>query len=125
MPKKVDCATIEVVSKDLMRTSYCDGCLINSHHLEKIRLAYTELNNDEDLSNLKLLVFFEGSIEISRDIGERYITGRVRQKTGEALVSSNEKTREYLKAASAVMQSSHPVLVFETEAEALSWLNDL
>lgn len=125
MPTKVDCATIEVVSKSLIRTSYCDNCLINAAHLEKIRGAYSELNGDEDLSNLRLLVVFEGEIEISRDIGQRYINGRVRPKTGEALVSSNLKTREYLKAASAVMQSSHPVLVFETEKEAINWLNEL
>ena len=125
MPKKVDCATIEVVSDSLIRTSYSDNCLINAHHLEKIRGAYTDLNGDEDLSNLRLLVVFEGELEISRDIGERYINGRVRQKTGEALVSANLKTREYLKAASAVMQSSHPVMVFETETSALEWLNEL
>lgn len=125
MPKHVDGATIEVVSDSLFRTTYNDNCLINSQHLERIRLAYTELNGNEDLSQLRLLVVFEGDLEISRDIGERYINGRVRQKIGEALVSANEKTREYLKAASAVMQSSHPVLVFETDTEALAWLNDL
>lgn len=125
MPTKIDGATIRVVSDSLIRTSYDEKCLINATHLEKIRKAYTDLSGNEDLSSLKLLVVFDGEIEISRDIGERYINGRVRKKTGEALVSSNIKTREYLKAASAVMQSSHPVMVFESEELATDWLNGL
>lgn len=122
---KVDGATIDVEDNNLIRTTYQNGCLINYHHLEKIRDAYTELFSNEDLSDLKLLVVFEGNIEFAKDVSERYFNGRIRKKIGEALVSPDSMVRETLYAASAVMGISHPVRVFESELDARNWLNSL
>ena len=121
----VDGASIDVEDNNLIKTTYPPNCLINSNHLEKIRKVYTDLFDNEDLSDLKLLLIFEGKIEFSKDISERYFNGRVRKKIGEALVSSDPAVREYLYAASAIMGITHPVRVFESELDARNWLHSL
>jgi hypothetical protein len=121
----VDTATVFVEDQNVFKTEYEPNTLINATHLENIRAAYTKLHKSEDLSALRLLIIFKGKIEISQDVSERYISSRIRKKTGEALVSSDPVTQEYLKAAGAIMNSVHPVRVFETESEARDWLESL
>jgi hypothetical protein len=122
---EVGCAKIYRESENFFRTRYCDGCVVNANHLEAIRIAYTEIAGSEDLSQLRLLVIFEGDLDISQDVGQRYIDSRIRPKKGEAFVSSNEKTRQYLNAATAVISSGHPVKVFSEVGEAEEWLGNL
>ncbi|MCB9224112.1 MAG: hypothetical protein H6582_08060 [Crocinitomicaceae bacterium] len=122
---EVDGAFIAVEENNLIKTTYPNNCLINSHHLERIRKAYTDLFDSEDLSDLKLLVIFNGKIEFSKDVSERYFNGRIRKKIGEALVSHDANVREYLYAASAIMGITHPVRVFESELDARDWLHSL
>jgi 6-phosphogluconate dehydrogenase len=125
MTAKVDGATILLEEDNLIKTIYENNCLINSTHLEKIRSAYTDLFSNEDLSDLKLLLIFEGDIEFAKDVSERYFNGRIRRKIGEALVSELPAVRETLFAASAIMGITHPVRVFESEIEAREWLESL
>jgi len=122
---EVGCARIYQEGNDFFRTYYCDGCVVNANHLESVRAAYTEMNGSEDLSNLKLLVIFEGTLDISQDVGQRYIDSRIRNKKGEAFVSANEGTQQYLRAATAVISSEHPVQVFSEIEAAEKWLNSL
>ena len=122
---EVGCARIYKLEDNFLRTMYCDGCVVNATHLESIRQAYTKICGTEDLSKLKLLVIFEGELEISQDVGERYIDSRIRYKAGEAFVSDNPATRQYLNAATAVIKSNHPVKVFSEVNEAKDWLTAL
>ena len=121
----VDGATIHLLGDNFIHTVYEDNCLLNAAHLEKIRKAYSSLYGDEDLSQLRLLVEFKGEIDIPKDIGERYIGNRVRKKIAEALVSTNPRTREYLKGASALMSRTHQVRVFSDLEEAKNWLEEI
>jgi hypothetical protein len=125
MNYKVDNAEITIVGKNFLRTCYKNKALMNASHLEKIREQYSEIMESEDLSQLRLMIVFEGGIEISRDVGERYLTDRVRPKTGEALVAKDPKTLEYINAAAAVMGGSHPVEIFTSESDANNWLKNL
>jgi len=125
MNHKVDNAEISILGNNFLRTHYKDKALLNAIHLEKIREKYTEIMESEDLSNLKLMVVFDGEIEISRDIAERYISDRVRPKIGEALVAKSNKTLEYINAAAAIMRGSHPVEIFTSESDANNWLKNL
>lgn len=122
---KVDDAEIFVLDTKFFHTIYRDDCIMNTPHLEKIRTAYTELNGSEDLSELKLIVEFQGKIEISQDVGERYINNKIRNKTGEALVSTNPRTKEFLTGASMIMNGDHPIRVFDSVPEAKEWLDYL
>ena len=124
-PKIIDGVKVSKIADHLIKTVYPKNSLINVTLLEQMREVYTEIYGDEDLSKLKLLVIFPGDIDISIDLSERYLNGRVRKKTGEALVANNAKAREYLKGASALMKHNHPVKVFDSEEEALKWLNSL
>jgi hypothetical protein len=117
--------TVEIIKENWILTTFEANCLLNSTILEDLRIIYTDLHGDEDLSNLRLLQIFEGSIEVSRDIGERYLTNRIRPKTGEAMVASNAVAREYLMGASVIMGKNHPVQVFENQEEAQKWLESL
>ena len=121
----VDNAHISIIEKNYLKTTYKNKALLNAKHLEKIRGKYSEILHNEDISHLRLILIFEGDIEVSRDIGERYLVERVRPKIGEALVAQNPKTLEYLRAASAVMSKSHPVKSFSNEEEADAWLKNL
>ena len=58
----VDNAHISIVGKNFLRTCYKDYALLNPAHLERIRDKYTELINSEDLSELRLMLVFEGEI---------------------------------------------------------------
>lgn len=122
---EVGCARIFKKEINFLRTFYSDGCVINASHLEAIRSAYTAITGSEDLSDLKLLVIFEGDIDISQDVGQRYIDSRIRHKKGEAFVSAKEGTRQYLNAAMAVISSDHPIQIFSEVEEAESWLASL
>lgn len=122
---EVGCARIYKIGENFLRTVYCDGCVVNATQLESIRQAYTNICGSEDLSKLKLLVVFEGAIDISQDVGQRYIDSRIRFKAGEAFVSDNEATLQYLKAATAVIKSEHPIKVFSEVNEAEDWLSSL
>lgn len=123
--KSLNGVTISVLKENWMITTYEDDCLLNATLLEDLREIYNELNGSEDLSNLRLIQVFKGSIQISRDIGERYLTNRIRTKVGEALVSDDSTTKEYLNGASAIMRQTHPVRVFDTLDEATAWLESL
>ncbi|MEO9533173.1 MAG: hypothetical protein ABJG68_09565 [Crocinitomicaceae bacterium] len=125
MPKKIDGAEIKILDQSLIKTTYSDNSIINATHLESMRSEYTKISGGEDMSQVRLLVVFEGGIEVSRDVGERYLTERVRPKIGEALVAKNPITAEYLKGASAVMKTSHPVRFFSDEETAKDWLLSL
>ncbi|MFT4602048.1 MAG: hypothetical protein ACI857_002234 [Arenicella sp.] len=125
MDYKVDNAEISIIGKNFLRTCYREKALLNPLHLEKTRDKYSAILETEDLSELRLMVVFEGEIEISRDIGERYLTERVRPKIGEALVAKSPKTLEYIKAAAAVMSGTHPVEIFTSESDANNWLKNL
>ena len=117
--------TIQLIKENWMMTTYQENSLINAGILEELRDAYTALNGSDDLSNLRLIQVFKGGIDITRDIGERYITNRIRTKVGEALVTSDAKTLEYLNGASAVMGRTHPVRVFPSIEAATDWLESL
>lgn len=125
MQNKIKGVKITVLENGLLKTTYADSCVINANYLEDIRSEYTRLAGGEDLSQTKLLIVFEGTMDVSRDIGERYLTERVRPKIGEALVAKNKQTAEYLKGASAVMKTSHPVQFFDNEEDAENWLLSL
>ena len=125
MDYKVDNAEISILGKNFVRTYYKDKALLNPSHLEKIREVYTDIMETEDLSQLKLMVVFDGEIDISRDIAERYLANRVRLKTGEALVARSSKTLEYINAAAALMKGQHPVEIFTSESDANNWLKNL
>jgi hypothetical protein len=122
---KIKGADTTLLEKGLVKTTYADACIINANSLESIRTQYTLLAGGEDLSSIRLLIVFEGRINVSRDIGQRYLTERVRPKIGEAFVATNGQTAEYLKGASAVMKTSHPVRFFENEGDAKNWLLSL
>lgn len=122
---EVGCARIYKIGENFLRTLYCNGCVVNAAHLEAIRKVYTQICGSEDLSELKLLVIFEGELEISQDVGERYIDSRIRYKAGEAFVAESEAARQYLKAATAVIKSDHPMKVFSEASEAKEWLASL
>ena len=125
MEKKRDGAKTTVLDQNLLKTTYSDGCIINAALLENIRSEYTRISGNKNLDQLKLMLVFEGGIQVSRDVGQRYLVERIRPKIGEALVASNPQTAEYLKAATAVMKSSHPVQFFENEDDAKNWLLSL
>lgn len=117
---------VRLIEPKFIHTQYCDNYVLNAVHLENMRILYTEiLDGQDDLSDIKLMVEFEGSIEISHDISERYLADRIRPKKGEALVSNNPRTLEFLKGASALMGQSHPVKVFTTVEEAKIWLESI
>ena len=122
---EIDQAKISILGKNILKTVYKKGSIFNSLHLEKIRKAYTTLHGNEDLKDLLLLVVFEGDIDISQDVGETYLTSRIRIKKGEAFVSKNERTREFLNAAAAYIPTNHPIGVFADEKEGLDWLKTL
>jgi len=125
MEKKRDGAKTTVLDQNLLKTTYSDGCIINAALLENIRSEYTRISGNKNLDQLKLMLVFEGGIQVSRDVGQRYLVERIRPKIGEALVASNPQTAEYLKAATAVMTSSPPVQFFENEDYAKNWLLSL
>lgn len=118
----IDSAQISKIGKNMLKTVYKDGAVINTNHLEKIREAYSSLHGNDDLSDLLLLVVFEGGIKVSHDAGDNYVLSRIRRKNGEAFVARHPQTLEYLNAAVAVMQSQHPVGIFDDEDEAIRWL---
>ena len=121
----VDSASIYKLEENLIKTVYYEDSIINAKHLEKLREAYTEIIGSEDISQLRLLIVFEAGIEISRDIGERYLINRIRPKIGEALVATQPKTVEYLNAARVLMNTPHSMEVFSDEDKALEWLKEL
>ena len=123
--KSLNGVTITPLKKDWMITTFEDNCLLNAQLLEQLRDLYNELNGSEDLTRLRLIQVFEGRIQVTRDIGERYLTSRIRTKIGEALVTTHPNTKQYLSGASAIMRRTHPVRVFETIDEAKSWLENL
>lgn len=116
---------VHLIEDDFMHTEYEDKFLINPGHLENMRKLYTHVLGSDNLENIRLLVEFKGSIEISHDVSERYLTDRIRVKKGEALVSNNARTLEFLNGASAIMGRTHPVKVFDTVEEAKVWLLSL
>lgn len=118
-----DGAEITALEKDLIHTVYPNKCLLNAHHLERIRKVYSEIHGSEDLSELKLIVEFKGEIDISRDISESYLSTRVRPKICEALVSNDPRTFEYLRGAGALMAKHHPVQAFMSFDEAKKWVD--
>lgn len=112
-----------MIEHDLIKTTYTDGALLNVKHLEEIREVYTDLAGSQDLKNIRLMVVFDGEIEMSRDIAERYLVAdRHREKIAEAFVVTKQSAKEYLNAASAVLSGKHPIQVFEKEQEAKDWL---
>lgn len=122
---EIDEAKISILGKDLYKTVYKNGALFNAIHLEKIRKAYTTLFGNEDLRGLRLMVVFDGKIEMSHDVGERYITHRMRHKKAEAYVSKDPETLQYLKAVVALLNTEHPVEIFNSETKALDWLKSV
>ncbi len=122
---EIDDARIFLLGNCTIKTVYKDGALINTIHLEKIRKAYTTLHGDVDLSTMKLCVIFEGEINFNQDVGYTYLDTRYRNKSAEALVAFNKKTKEYIDAVVQIINTKHQTKVFSDETEALEWLQEI
>lgn len=122
---EIDDARIQILGNNTIKTIYKDRALINTLHLEKIRKAYTTLHGNDDLSELKLLIIFEGDIEFNHDVSHSYLATRYRNKTGEALVTKQKKTSEYLNAVIQLVNTKHKIQVFSNEEDALEWIKSL
>lgn len=121
----IDKAKVELIRPGLIKTEYPEGALFNSHHLENIREVYSQIAGTDDLSNFRLLVVFQGKIEMSRDVAERYLVAdRHRPKIAEAFVVNDQEALELINAASAILQGKHPIKVFHTEEAAINWLSE-
>ena len=122
---EIDDARIFLLGDNTIKTIYKDGALINTKHLEKIRKAYTTLHGSVELSALKLVVIFDGEINFNQDVGHTYLDSRYRDKTAEALVTNNKKTKEYIDAVVQIINTKHQIKVFSDEKEALSWIKEI
>jgi len=121
--KLLDYAKVELIQKGLIKTTYKDGALVNVNHLEEIRRVYSDIAGTDDLKDIRLLVVFDGDIEMSRDVADRYLVAdRHRTKVAEAFVVKTEAAKEYVNAATAILSGKHPIKVFENEETALNWL---